>query len=152
MFTSLHQNLCTFSHLVCFFLCICFSCCQELSAEVPKTRKPNVRQVLGLKLSWKENSNAERIFNLLPEKDTWSYSALIRGMVKVWPCLWVGIYSCKCDGDWDYICFSLAWSQRKGFRLIHRPVKQPTSWWVNAVVMNKYEFSLTCEWKQMSSS
>ncbi|TNN66014.1 Pentatricopeptide repeat domain-containing protein 3, mitochondrial [Liparis tanakae] len=29
-----------------------------------------------------ENSNAERIFNLLPERDTRCYSALIRGMVK----------------------------------------------------------------------
>ncbi|CAG00675.1 unnamed protein product [Tetraodon nigroviridis] len=52
------------------------------SAEGPKTRKPNLRQVLGLKLSWKEDNNAERIFHLLPEKDTRSYSALIRGMVK----------------------------------------------------------------------
>uniref|UniRef100_A0A3Q3F8K6 Small ribosomal subunit protein mS39 n=2 Tax=Kryptolebias marmoratus TaxID=37003 RepID=A0A3Q3F8K6_KRYMA len=32
--------------------------------------------------SWKPNSNAERIFNLLPERDTRCYSALIRGMVK----------------------------------------------------------------------
>uniref|UniRef100_A0A6Q2ZLB7 Small ribosomal subunit protein mS39 n=1 Tax=Esox lucius TaxID=8010 RepID=A0A6Q2ZLB7_ESOLU len=30
-----------------------------------------------------ENNNAERIFNLLPERDTRAYSALIRGMVKV---------------------------------------------------------------------
>uniref|UniRef100_A0A6Q2YBE7 Small ribosomal subunit protein mS39 n=1 Tax=Esox lucius TaxID=8010 RepID=A0A6Q2YBE7_ESOLU len=29
------------------------------------------------------NNNAERIFNLLPERDTRAYSALIRGMVKV---------------------------------------------------------------------
>uniref|UniRef100_A0A3P8Y8N6 Small ribosomal subunit protein mS39 n=1 Tax=Esox lucius TaxID=8010 RepID=A0A3P8Y8N6_ESOLU len=29
-----------------------------------------------------ENNNAERIFNLLPERDTRAYSALIRGMVK----------------------------------------------------------------------
>lgn len=36
-----------------------------------------------LKSSWKENNNAERIFNLLPEKDTRCYSALIRGMVMV---------------------------------------------------------------------
>ncbi|XP_077588759.1 small ribosomal subunit protein mS39 [Stigmatopora nigra] len=35
-----------------------------------------------LKLTWRENNNAERIFNLLPEKDTQCYSALIRGMVK----------------------------------------------------------------------
>uniref|UniRef100_A0AAX7TYP9 Small ribosomal subunit protein mS39 n=1 Tax=Astatotilapia calliptera TaxID=8154 RepID=A0AAX7TYP9_ASTCA len=35
-----------------------------------------------LKFTWKENNNAERIFNLLPERDTRCYSALIRGMVK----------------------------------------------------------------------
>ncbi|KAL3045277.1 hypothetical protein OYC64_013523 [Pagothenia borchgrevinki] len=35
-----------------------------------------------MKSSWKENNNAERIFNLLPERDTRCYSALIRGMVK----------------------------------------------------------------------
>ncbi|KAK5865224.1 hypothetical protein PBY51_016405 [Eleginops maclovinus] len=35
-----------------------------------------------VKFSWKENNNAERIFNLLPERDTRCYSALIRGMVK----------------------------------------------------------------------
>lgn len=34
------------------------------------------------KLTWKENNNAERVFNLLPERDTRCYSALIRGMVK----------------------------------------------------------------------
>lgn len=80
-FTS---KLCMFSHLVLYIYIkkknVCF---QERSAEGPKMRKSNLRQVLGLKLSWKENSNAERIFNLLPEKDTQSYSALIRGMVKV---------------------------------------------------------------------
>lgn len=64
-------------------LSLCFYCCHQLSAEGTKMRKPNFHQVLGLKLSWKENGNAERIFNLLPEKDTQSYSALIRGMVKV---------------------------------------------------------------------
>ncbi|KAK1887482.1 Pentatricopeptide repeat domain containing protein 3 mitochondrial [Dissostichus eleginoides] len=36
----------------------------------------------GEEFSWKENNNAERIFNLLPERDTRCYSAL-RGMVKV---------------------------------------------------------------------
>uniref|UniRef100_A0A7N6AVU1 Small ribosomal subunit protein mS39 n=1 Tax=Anabas testudineus TaxID=64144 RepID=A0A7N6AVU1_ANATE len=34
-----------------------------------------------MKTTWKEGNNAERIFNLLPEKDTRCYSALIRGMV-----------------------------------------------------------------------
>ncbi|XP_056124920.1 pentatricopeptide repeat domain-containing protein 3, mitochondrial isoform X2 [Rhinichthys klamathensis goyatoka] len=35
-----------------------------------------------LKFPWKENNNAERIFALLSEPNTRSYSALIRGMVK----------------------------------------------------------------------
>ncbi|CAL1614386.1 unnamed protein product [Knipowitschia caucasica] len=35
-----------------------------------------------LKYTWRENNNAERIFNLIPERDTRCYSALIRGMVK----------------------------------------------------------------------
>ncbi|XP_061901290.1 small ribosomal subunit protein mS39 [Entelurus aequoreus] len=34
------------------------------------------------KLIWRDQNNAERIFNMLPEKDTRCYSALIRGMVK----------------------------------------------------------------------
>uniref|UniRef100_A0A8C6K5K6 Small ribosomal subunit protein mS39 n=1 Tax=Nothobranchius furzeri TaxID=105023 RepID=A0A8C6K5K6_NOTFU len=34
------------------------------------------------RLSWTENNNAERIFYLLPERDTRCYSAVIRGMVK----------------------------------------------------------------------
>uniref|UniRef100_A0A1A7YYH4 Small ribosomal subunit protein mS39 n=1 Tax=Iconisemion striatum TaxID=60296 RepID=A0A1A7YYH4_9TELE len=35
-----------------------------------------------LRLSWTENNNAERIFYLLPERDTRCYSAVIQGMVK----------------------------------------------------------------------
>ncbi|XP_056143128.1 pentatricopeptide repeat domain-containing protein 3, mitochondrial [Lampris incognitus] len=35
-----------------------------------------------LKSNWKDKNNAERIFNLLPERETRCYSALIRGMVK----------------------------------------------------------------------
>ena len=69
-------------------------------------RKSDLHQVLGSKLSWKENSDAERIFNLLPEKDTQSYSALIRGMVKVGPCSWVWIYSYQCDGTTIVLFFS----------------------------------------------
>uniref|UniRef100_A0A1A8R3S2 Small ribosomal subunit protein mS39 n=2 Tax=Nothobranchius pienaari TaxID=704102 RepID=A0A1A8R3S2_9TELE len=34
------------------------------------------------RLSWTENNNAERIFYMLPERDTRCYSAVIRGMVK----------------------------------------------------------------------
>nr|XP_004563659.2 pentatricopeptide repeat domain-containing protein 3, mitochondrial [Maylandia zebra] len=51
--------------------------------EELKKRKARVRRASDfLKFTWKENNNAERIFNLLPERDTRCYSALIRGMVK----------------------------------------------------------------------
>ncbi|XP_071313145.1 small ribosomal subunit protein mS39 isoform X2 [Trachinotus anak] len=53
------------------------------SGEGGKSRRIKLRRALDfLKATWKENNNAERIFNLLPEKDTRCYSALIRGMVK----------------------------------------------------------------------
>ncbi|KAM3939453.1 small ribosomal subunit protein mS39 [Leptodactylus fuscus] len=32
--------------------------------------------------TWKENNNAERIFNLMPERNTHTYCTMIRGMVK----------------------------------------------------------------------
>ncbi|XP_062856226.1 small ribosomal subunit protein mS39 [Trichomycterus rosablanca] len=35
-----------------------------------------------LKIVWRENNNAERIFNLISERNSRSYAALIRGMVK----------------------------------------------------------------------
>ncbi|XP_066504790.1 small ribosomal subunit protein mS39 [Hoplias malabaricus] len=35
-----------------------------------------------LKTVWRENNNAERIFNMMPERNVRSYGALIRGMVK----------------------------------------------------------------------
>ncbi|KAK1804158.1 hypothetical protein P4O66_020199, partial [Electrophorus voltai] len=35
-----------------------------------------------LKIVWGENNNAERIFNMMPEPNSCSYGALIRGMVK----------------------------------------------------------------------
>lgn len=44
--------------------------------------EPQAKKGRGEKASWKENNNAERIFALLSEPDTRSYSALIRGMVK----------------------------------------------------------------------
>lgn len=47
-----------------------------------RKRKGRVRRASDfIKSTWKENNNAERIFNLLPERDTRCYSALIRGMV-----------------------------------------------------------------------
>nr|XP_019937175.1 PREDICTED: pentatricopeptide repeat domain-containing protein 3, mitochondrial isoform X2 [Paralichthys olivaceus] len=51
--------------------------------EELKKRRVRIRQTLdSLKSTWKENNNAERIFNMLPERDLRCYSALIRGMVK----------------------------------------------------------------------
>ncbi|MEQ2211177.1 hypothetical protein XENOCAPTIV_030628 [Xenoophorus captivus] len=56
---------------------------QEEAGEETKRRKPKGRRASDhLRTSWKENNNAERIFNLLPEKDSRCFSALIRGMVK----------------------------------------------------------------------
>uniref|UniRef100_UPI003D9C95AA small ribosomal subunit protein mS39 precursor n=1 Tax=Danio rerio TaxID=7955 RepID=UPI003D9C95AA len=48
--------------------------------QTKKGRSPKASDLL--KTSWKENNNAERIFGLLSEPNTRSYSALIRGMVK----------------------------------------------------------------------
>uniref|UniRef100_A0A671WR39 Small ribosomal subunit protein mS39 n=1 Tax=Sparus aurata TaxID=8175 RepID=A0A671WR39_SPAAU len=50
--------------------------------DMPKKRKGRVRRASDIiKSTWKQNNNAERIFNLLPERDTHCYSALIRGTV-----------------------------------------------------------------------
>ncbi|XP_034738950.1 pentatricopeptide repeat domain-containing protein 3, mitochondrial [Etheostoma cragini] len=55
----------------------------EESGEEVKKRKGRFRRAADLlRFTWRENNNAERIFNLLPERDTLCYSALIRGMVK----------------------------------------------------------------------
>ncbi|XP_023279105.1 pentatricopeptide repeat domain-containing protein 3, mitochondrial [Seriola lalandi dorsalis] len=55
---------------------------QDLGEE-GKRKRVKFRQASDfVNTTWKENNNAERIFNLLPEKDTRCYSALIRGMVK----------------------------------------------------------------------
>ncbi|XP_020490037.2 small ribosomal subunit protein mS39 [Labrus bergylta] len=52
-------------------------------AEDAKRNKAGARRASNiLKSIWRENNNAERLFNLLPERDTQCYSALIRGMVK----------------------------------------------------------------------
>ncbi|XP_061835548.1 small ribosomal subunit protein mS39 [Nerophis lumbriciformis] len=50
--------------------------------EVRKKRGSFHQSSEFLKLIWRDQNNAERIFNMLPEKDTRCYSALIRGMVK----------------------------------------------------------------------
>uniref|UniRef100_A0A8C5GL79 Small ribosomal subunit protein mS39 n=1 Tax=Gouania willdenowi TaxID=441366 RepID=A0A8C5GL79_GOUWI len=70
---------------------ICLYCDKEpFPEEEPQTEETEQKRRTGqvhrasnyLKLTWKENNNAERIFNTLPERDTRCYSALIRGMVK----------------------------------------------------------------------
>uniref|UniRef100_A0A3P9LGE0 Small ribosomal subunit protein mS39 n=1 Tax=Oryzias latipes TaxID=8090 RepID=A0A3P9LGE0_ORYLA len=53
----------------------------EEAGEETKGRRGRTRRDIP-KTPWKENNNAERIFNLLPERDSRCYSALIRGMVK----------------------------------------------------------------------
>ncbi|XP_067312870.1 small ribosomal subunit protein mS39 [Pseudorasbora parva] len=51
--------------------------------DEPQARKGRGPKASDLpKASWKENNNAERIFALLSEPNTRSYSALIQGMVK----------------------------------------------------------------------
>uniref|UniRef100_A0A8D3BM92 Small ribosomal subunit protein mS39 n=1 Tax=Scophthalmus maximus TaxID=52904 RepID=A0A8D3BM92_SCOMX len=51
--------------------------------EGVKKRKIRFQQSLvSPKCTWEENNNAERLFNVLPERDTRCYSALIRGMAK----------------------------------------------------------------------
>uniref|UniRef100_A0A8C2XHH8 Small ribosomal subunit protein mS39 n=1 Tax=Cyclopterus lumpus TaxID=8103 RepID=A0A8C2XHH8_CYCLU len=66
---------------------ICLYCdrdpVQEGGQQEVRRRKGRFRRASDqLRFTWKENCNAERIFNLLPERDTQCYSALIRGMVK----------------------------------------------------------------------
>lgn len=64
-------------------LLICFLFQEESVNDVKKWKGKVRRPSDLLKFTWKGNNNAERIFDLLPEKDTRCYSALIRGMVKV---------------------------------------------------------------------
>ncbi|XP_069571831.1 small ribosomal subunit protein mS39 [Brachyistius frenatus] len=55
----------------------------EESGEELRRRKGRTRRASDLlKFTWRENNNAERIFNLLPERDVRCYSALIRGTVQ----------------------------------------------------------------------
>nr|XP_033488912.1 pentatricopeptide repeat domain-containing protein 3, mitochondrial [Epinephelus lanceolatus] len=55
---------------------------EESGEEVKRKKTRFGRAADLLRSTWRENNNAERIFNLLPERDTRCYSALIRGMVK----------------------------------------------------------------------
>ncbi|KAM4050375.1 small ribosomal subunit protein mS39 [Anomaloglossus baeobatrachus] len=51
--------------------------------ESENSKKKNVPQKgLPAKMTWRPNNNAERIFNLMPERNAHSYRTLIRGMVK----------------------------------------------------------------------
>ncbi|XP_066576284.1 small ribosomal subunit protein mS39 [Amia ocellicauda] len=55
----------------------------EETQDDTRRRKGRLRKasdVLGV--VWRENNNAERIFNLMPERNEQSYCALIKGMVK----------------------------------------------------------------------
>ncbi|KAM7168891.1 small ribosomal subunit protein mS39 [Macrochelys suwanniensis] len=59
-------------------------------AEAPDQRKRKGRSrktsdFIGPK--WRENNNAERIFNLMPERNAHSYCTMIRGMVKHGACV-----------------------------------------------------------------
>uniref|UniRef100_A0A669B9D3 Small ribosomal subunit protein mS39 n=1 Tax=Oreochromis niloticus TaxID=8128 RepID=A0A669B9D3_ORENI len=70
------------THSLLDLICLYSDRDPEFGEELKK-RKARVRRASDfLKFTWKENNNAERIFNLLPERDTRCYSALIRGMVK----------------------------------------------------------------------
>ncbi|XP_030621674.1 small ribosomal subunit protein mS39 [Chanos chanos] len=55
---------------------------EDLSGD-PRRKKGRPHRASDvLKVVWRENNNAERIFSLMPEPNTRAYSALIRGMVK----------------------------------------------------------------------
>uniref|UniRef100_A0A8D3EB59 Small ribosomal subunit protein mS39 n=1 Tax=Scophthalmus maximus TaxID=52904 RepID=A0A8D3EB59_SCOMX len=56
---------------------ICLYCDRE-----PKRKIRFQQSLVSPKCTWEENNNAERLFNVLPERDTRCYSALIRGMAK----------------------------------------------------------------------
>ncbi|XP_014430128.2 small ribosomal subunit protein mS39 isoform X1 [Pelodiscus sinensis] len=63
---------------------------EEPEEETPDQRKQRGRSwkasgFIGPK--WRENNNAERIFNLMPEKNAHSYCTMIRGMVKHGACV-----------------------------------------------------------------
>ncbi|KAG7518068.1 hypothetical protein JOB18_023733 [Solea senegalensis] len=53
------------------------------AVEGRNKRKVKLREYLdSQECTWEENNSAERIFNVLPERDAHCYAALIRGMVK----------------------------------------------------------------------
>ncbi|TFK10026.1 Pentatricopeptide repeat domain-containing protein 3, mitochondrial [Platysternon megacephalum] len=63
---------------------------EESEAEAPDQRKwrghsQKTSDFIGPK--WRKNNNAERIFNLMPERNAHSYCTMIRGMVKHGACV-----------------------------------------------------------------
>ncbi|XP_063045868.1 small ribosomal subunit protein mS39 [Engraulis encrasicolus] len=55
----------------------------EEAQDDAKKGRPRLRRASDIiRVTWKENNNAERIFNLMPERDSRSYGALIQGMVR----------------------------------------------------------------------
>ncbi|XP_035525803.1 pentatricopeptide repeat domain-containing protein 3, mitochondrial [Morone saxatilis] len=54
---------------------------EESGEEMKSKRKGRFPQWSNRSNNWSKDNNAHRIFNLLPERDTRCYSALIRGMV-----------------------------------------------------------------------
>ncbi|KAK0133910.1 Pentatricopeptide repeat domain-containing protein 3, mitochondrial [Merluccius polli] len=54
----------------------------DTSAEELNRKKGRFPRASDIQRVWRKNNNAERLFSLLPERDTRCYSALIRGMVK----------------------------------------------------------------------
>uniref|UniRef100_A0A7N8YM63 Small ribosomal subunit protein mS39 n=1 Tax=Mastacembelus armatus TaxID=205130 RepID=A0A7N8YM63_9TELE len=80
----LQAGECAHTHTHTHILCLYSNFTQsEQPGEEAKRRKGRFRHASDfMKTMWRENNNAERIFNLLPERDTRCYSALIRGMVK----------------------------------------------------------------------
>uniref|UniRef100_A0A3P9I4V2 Small ribosomal subunit protein mS39 n=1 Tax=Oryzias latipes TaxID=8090 RepID=A0A3P9I4V2_ORYLA len=78
---------------------------EEEAGEETKGRRGRTRRDIP-KTPWKENNNAERIFNLLPERDSRCYSALIRGMVKHGAyakafSLYTDLLNDRLTGEWD---------------------------------------------------
>ncbi|XP_069779758.1 small ribosomal subunit protein mS39 isoform X2 [Narcine bancroftii] len=55
----------------------------EVSEDSQKRRKGRLRRAADLlTVTWRENHNAERIFNLMPERNEHSFCTMIRGMIK----------------------------------------------------------------------
>uniref|UniRef100_UPI00398ED579 small ribosomal subunit protein mS39 isoform X2 n=1 Tax=Pristiophorus japonicus TaxID=55135 RepID=UPI00398ED579 len=55
----------------------------EVTGDLQKRRKGRLRKASDLlSVTWRENNNAERIFNLMPERNAHSLCTMIRGMIK----------------------------------------------------------------------